>query len=291
MFWDAPHRAAFISAVIMACGLCACAPISADKDMKAIAAPRIVSLDFCADQYALELLPKSQILALSPDARTDFSYHKTRAAGVAQVRPRAEDVLALKPDLVLRSYGGGPQAARLYKAAGVPVINIGWANHLRGESEGSVSALMRDVAAQLKVSDKGEALIQNYHARLAALSAEGQNRSHALYMTPYGVTTGPGSLVHDMIELAGFENFESRAGWRPLPLERLTSERPEFVITGFFDSHQSQTANWSSMRHPIAKAALEASDAISLKGAWTSCGAWFLLDAVEEMQAAKGTPK
>jgi len=81
-------------------------------------APKIVSLDFCADQYALELLPRSQILALSPDALAKFSYHKDRAQNIPTVRPRAEDILALKPDLIIRSYGGGPRTAKMFEAAG-----------------------------------------------------------------------------------------------------------------------------------------------------------------------------
>ena len=250
-------------------------------------AQKIVSLDFCADQYALELLPRENILALSPDAASDFSYHKARAADIPTIRPRAEDILALKPDLIIRSYGGGPQAERLFKAAGIPVVNIGWASTLEGEAAGSVSAVTLDVAQALGAQAAGARLMKEYNQRLAALKHNSPNKPSALYMTPAGVTTGSGSLVHDMIELAGFENFETRAGWHPIPLERLTRETPDHIITSFFDSHDNNTANWSSMRHPVATRALNESHAIALKGAWTSCGAWFLLDAVETMKAAK----
>ena len=54
---------------------------------------RVVSLDYCADQYVLKLLPRSRILALSPDATRPFSYLNERAEGLPQVKPNAEDVL------------------------------------------------------------------------------------------------------------------------------------------------------------------------------------------------------
>jgi len=102
-------------------------------------------------------------------------------------------------------------------------------------------------------------------------------------MTPYGVTTGPGSLVDQLLTLAGYNNFQTQAGWHPIPLERLTGETPDHVITSFFDSHDQITANWSAMRHPVARHALSGQNALPLKGAWTSCGAWFLMDAAEAL--------
>ena len=59
-------------------------------------ARRIVSLDYCADQYVLGLVERSRILALSPDAGEDFSYLRAEAEGIPAIRPRAEDVLVLR---------------------------------------------------------------------------------------------------------------------------------------------------------------------------------------------------
>ena len=94
-------------------------------------AQRIVSLDYCADQYVLKLADREQILAISPDAVKDFSYMQDAAVGVPTVRPVAEDVLILKPDLIVRTYGGGPNAAAFFKRAGVPVLQVGWAKQIR----------------------------------------------------------------------------------------------------------------------------------------------------------------
>ena len=83
---------------------------------------RIVSLDFCADQYVLKLADRENILALSPEATMTHSYLREAAKGVPTVRPFAEDALALAPDLIVRSYGGGPNAERFFEQAGICLL-------------------------------------------------------------------------------------------------------------------------------------------------------------------------
>ena len=108
---------------------------------------RVVSLDYCADQFVLKLLPRASILALSPDAEREFSYMREAAAGLQQVRPVAENVLTLEPDLIVRSYGGGPRAAGFFERAGIPVLQVPFANNLD-----DVRAMILTVASGLGAS-------------------------------------------------------------------------------------------------------------------------------------------
>ena len=102
-------------------------------------------------------------------------------------------------------------------------------------------------------------------------------------MTPAGVTTGEGTLVHELFVAAGLENFLDRPGWNPLPLERLAYERPDLIAAAFFESATNHVDNWSAARHPVAQAQLRELPVVPLEGAWTACGGWFLLDAVEAL--------
>ncbi len=242
-------------------------------------AARVVSLDYCADQYLLELLPSENILALSPDAEADFSYHRERAAGLRKVRPVAEDVIALEPDLVLRSYGGGPQALHFFERAGIGVLQVPYADDLEG-----VRDSLRTVADGLGTDQAGEMLVAAMDARLAAVAPAAPSRS-ALYLTSGGATAGPGTLVHEMLLSAGLANFESRPGWHTIPLERLAYDEPDLVVASFFDGSAEHTAWWSAIRHPVARRQLEDRPSLLLPGAWTACGAWFVLDAVEALAA------
>lgn len=244
------------------------------------AAQRVVSLDFCADQFMLKLLPRSQILALSPDAERHFSYMRDTAKGIPQVRPLAEDVLIIRPDLIVRSYGGGPHAAKFFESAGVPVVQVPYAGTID-----DIRSTVQFVADQLGVPERGEQVVAEMDQRLSRIANHSQDRN-ALYMTPAGVTSGPNTLVHDMLVAAGLANFETEPGWRSIPLERLVYEQPDVVAASFFAAKTNHPAMWSAMRHPVARQQLRDRPTVMLDGAWTACGAWFLLDAIEALAAA-----
>lgn len=88
-----------------------------------------------------------------------------------------------------------------------------------------------------------------------------------------------------MLIAAGLENFQTQPGWRSLPLERLAYERPDIIAAAFFDSDVNKTDAWSSANHPVARAQMSNLPTVSLQGAWTSCGGWFLIDAIEALAA------
>lgn len=265
--------------ILLALALAACAPRAPAPEPSA-RPTRIVSLDYCADQYVLRLAGRERILALSPDAEKPESYMRAHAAGLPKVRPLAEDVLALRPDLVVRTYGGGPNAPGFFAAAGVPVLQIGYARDLAG-----LSRLVREAGEGLGEVEKAEALADEIEVRLAALDPSPHPRA-ALYMTPGGVTSGPGSLVHQMLTAAGLQNFQQEQGWRPIPLERLAYQQPDLVAAAFFNEGKDLADFWGAMGHPVAKQQLKERPVVWLQGAWTACGGWFLLDAVEALAAA-----
>jgi iron complex transport system substrate-binding protein len=270
-----------IAALLTGLCLAGCGP-GAAPPIEVPATPlRVVSLDYCADQYVLKFVPKARIAGISPDAHRAFSYMRDAAVGLPQVRSRAEDVLLAAPDLVVRSYGGGPNASAFFERAGVPVLQIGSANSLP-----EVLSLVQDTAAQLGAATAGAQLVQGLQARLDRLTQTKNTDPSAprvLYMTPGGVTSGPGSLVHELIVSAGLRNYSERRGWQPLPLERLAFDAPERVAAGFFQAQSDHRGDWSATRHPIAQRQLRDQPVVELPGAWTACGAWFLLDAVEAL--------
>lgn len=257
---------------------CAAAPAPPRRDGEP---RRVVSLDYCADQYVLRFAERDAILALSPDTAKRFSYMRSEAEGLPTVRPRAADVLALEPDLVVRSYGGGPEVVGFLEELGVPVVQIGFPQTLAEVGDEVVR-----VGSALGAPAEAERVAADMARRLAALPAPVEPRRTALYMTPGGVTSGEGTLVHEVLAAAGYANFQRRPGWNPLPLERLAYERPDVVVAAFYEGAVGEADRWSAARHPVARAQLEDRPVVPLEGAWTSCGAWFLVDAVEALAHA-----
>lgn len=270
-----------VAGATVALMLTACAP-SAPPPAAPARPARVVSLDYCADQFVLKLADRAQIVAVSPDAEAPFSTMRARAAGVPAVRPTLEDVLALQPDLVVRSYGGGPGAAAAFARAGVAVVEVGYEDSIAGARANTLR-----IAAALGHRERGAALAADMDRRLAALAA---TRPHgpaprALYYTVGGVTTGPGGVVDAMMRAAGFENYETTPGWRPLPLERLAADPPDVVIAASFGARADHQDFWSAARHPIARDLLVTRPVAAVNGALTSCSAFVLVDGIEAMRA------
>jgi iron complex transport system substrate-binding protein len=241
------------------------------------AAPRrVVSLDYCADQFVLQLLPRERILALSPDATEPFAYLRELAAGIPQVRPRAEDVLLLEPDLVVASYGASAHMERLLGRAGIALARVGWIEDLA-----SVRSNLIHMGDALGNAAGARALLEDFDRRLARLApAAAATGPRALYLTPGGVTGGPGTVIDELLQAAGLENFAGRPGWQSLPLERLAYEQPDLVVSASFVADQHP---WSAARHPLLRRQLTGVPTVALPGAWTACGGWFLIEAIEAM--------
>ena len=273
-----PTVVAGLTAVLAA----ACGP-AAPPDEADGPARRIVSLDYCADQYVLGLVERGRILALSPDAGEAFSYLRAQAEGLPTVRPRAEDVLVLQPDLVVRTYGGGPRAGTFFEQAGVAVLEIDYAPDVA-----SVRAGIRRAAARFAAGGRGEELIAEMDARVERARARGA-RSRALYLTPAGVSAGAGTFVDDLIAAAGLGNFDDRSGWRSIPLERLAYEAPDVYAVPSFGATNHRNG-WTPFRHPVATGRVAAGPTIPIDGSTTACGGWFLADAVEALAAGADPP-
>lgn len=263
---------------LLAGGMVAACGTASPPERPAEPAGRIVSLDYCADQFVLGLADRERILALSPDADKDFSYLRAEAAGLPTVRPRAEDVLALEPDLVVRNYGGGPRAAAFFERAGVPVLQIDFAPDIE-----AVRDRIRQAAAVLAVRGRGEALIAEMDARLARARAAAPD-ADTLYLAPSGVAAGSGTFVNHLIAAAGLDNFSDGSGWRSIPLERLVYETPDLYAVPVFE-RTNHNMVWTPFRHPLAVRRVQAGPTLSIDGATTTCGAWFLADAVEALAA------
>lgn len=243
---------------------------------------RVVSLDYCADQFVLKLADRSQILALSKDATRNFSYMAKQAEGIPTVASRAEDVLALQPDLVVRSYGGGHNVRGLLQQADVPTAQLGFSIDFSSVNENAIR-----IAELLGHPARGVALAAEFDARLAAIQMPAAPPVETLYLTPGGVTAGPDTPVGRMFAAAGLKPYASTIrGWGPLPLEEMILRKPEMVAAAFFDQRASHVADWSGSRHPVTRRQIRDVPLAAIPGATTTCQGWFIADAIELLATA-----
>src|SRR5262245_61854111 len=83
---------------------------------------RIVSTNVCADQLALALADRAHVISVSSLAtQPQISNFVEVAKGIPVNHARAEEIIQLKPDLVIGDVHTGAHANRMAAALGVPV--------------------------------------------------------------------------------------------------------------------------------------------------------------------------
>lgn len=251
------------------------------------AAPTVVSLSVCADQFVLALADKAQILSLSPDADNEFlSIMWREAAGIPRNKGMAEEAFALKPDLVLSNYWGRRKSAELLERFGIRVERV----PLPVSFE-EVRVLTRHLADLLDARPRGEALIAEMDRLLeeARNDAATRRRVSAAYYKAGGQSTGGDTFVDTVFQAAGLENLMARSGrkgWgRRLSLEELLTAQPELLVFSFFReramSLAQRTRSHSALERLVQRTAVE-----NVPGEFWVCGGWFLAYAVERLNSA-----
>lgn len=257
--------------------LAACAPL---PDVPAGGGERIVSIDYCADQMLLGLVDRTRIAAVSRDVASDPDFSLKLAGGIPRVRPEVEAVLALRPTLVVRSYGGGPRFAEAMERAGVRVFTLPYAASL-ADIDNTLAAAGTALDAQPRAGE----LRRDLQTALteARQPGHGGTEARALYVTPGDVTTGPGSLVAELLDAAGYASVESRPGWHRLPLEQLAGKRPDLVVRAFFESPVHRQDRWSSSGHRALAQAVRNVPQVTVSGSELACGNWRVAAALRRI--------
>jgi iron complex transport system substrate-binding protein len=193
---------------------------------------RVVSLNPCLDGILVEVADPGQIAALSHYSRNPA---QSAIAAVARRYPftwgSAEEVVALRPDLVLTS-GMGAMAL----TGVLPRLHVRQASFTVPDSVEESLAQVRRVAALVGHPDRGEALAARIRASLAAAAPKpGEPRLGALIYEYHGLASGPGTLVDELMRGAGFDNLAPAYGLRrtgDVPLEQLVANPPQVLLAG-----------------------------------------------------------
>jgi iron complex transport system substrate-binding protein len=270
---------------LLALALLAAAPAAAAEPARK--PQRIVSLYLCADQLLLQLVGRDRILSLSHLAReADDSYMAARAGGIPVNYGTAEEAIALKPDLVVT----GPWAQRsridLLRRFGVPVLEVGLVDTLDGIRRETLR-----VAEALGEAKRGRALVAAMDTRLAAARAEAPagKRPVAAVTMASGVAIGRGTLVDELLDVAGFDNLAARlglAGYGYLPLETLVMAHPDLLI---MDRARPGRASLAAERlqHPVLRELFDARHVVTLPERLWTCPGTFSAEAVDVLAGAR----
>lgn len=236
---------------------------------------KVVSLDGCADQYVLGLVPRDQILALSDRARLPDSYFRERAAAVRRIQPRLETLLALDPDVVVRTWGGDLNLIKALEKHHIRIVNI---NDITNYDQAKPE-LFR-VAKELGQEAGAGIEAHRFDLAMAAIQPVGEGRT-VLYYTPTGTSAGPDTMVGDMLQRLGFKLETQNKGFFYLSPEVLLSMKPDIFALAFYDDHYAMRR--VPGRNPLVRAQIAATPNFTLSRQSVSCSGWFTAYDLSEL--------
>ena len=194
------------------------------------------------------------------DSTSSYPPEATALPDVGYIRALSpEGVLAVKPDLILARENNGPrEAVEVLKSTGVRWVDVPDDFTLEGIDE-NISI----IAAELGVSDKGEALknkvasdVAKARAHLATINGK-HKVMFVLALTDDKInTSGTNTAANSIIELAGGENVITEfSGYKQISNEAVINAAPDIILM--------MNGRGESVDHESVNALLEAHPALS----------------------------
>lgn len=253
-----------------------------------IAAPkRIVSINLCTDQLVLMLAPREHIQSLSHlavDPEYSFMWHK--AKGLTLNDGLVEQIIPLKPDLILAGTHSSTEASNMLKQLGYPVKVLPLPQSLN-----EVGNFILKMGELLEQEDKAAQLLANMNARIKTVQQLKQNQPKelAVIYAPNGFTAGSKTFKHELLTYAGYRNLAAEAGidyYGNLSVEQVLSAQPDLMIIDDSTRNQDSLAQ-SYTNHPALKRLMGATGIIKLPVNQWLCGGPMAADAIETLAHSK----
>ncbi|HLZ73545.1 ABC transporter substrate-binding protein [Phenylobacterium sp.] len=192
---------------------------------------RMMSTNVCTDLLLLELAPKSRIASvtfLAPEAAR--ALFPGAADGIPLNHNSAEDVVNVRPDLILDSGLSTPLVRTLARQVGARVVDVKDANNFQ-----DIRDVLRQVGDEIGERPRAEALIARMDATLAGLAADPpKKRLRVVAWSGGSAVPGKGSLTDAIITAAGAENIAARPGASEssFGVEELLTADPDALLFG-----------------------------------------------------------
>ncbi|WP_430911547.1 ABC transporter substrate-binding protein [Methylobacterium sp. sgz302541] len=229
---------------------------------------RVVSLNLCADELILRLADREQVMAVTHLARDPRgSTVAAQAAGLPVTRGLSEEIVALRPDLVVAGAFTTRMTVGMLKRVGFPVLELGVPADLDG-----VRTQIRTVAGALGHADRGEALVADLDARLARIVRPARPL-RVLVLRPSAFTVAPGGLGDALIRAAGLSNVAAELGQDRLgqvPLEAAAFSDADLIA---LDEDEPGTPSLADtlLRHPVLDALRRQGRTLSIPNRLWTC--------------------
>ncbi len=247
---------------------------------------RVVSVNLCSDQLLLMLADSEQVASVSLLAVEPLSsFVAEQAQSFPLNHARAEEVIALRPDLVLATSQDNPRLLSTLKSLGYRIEQLAPAHNLE-----QILRNIRRLAGLLHQSERGEALIRSMLDDLGESDLKTQQHPPAaLFLQPRGYTSGQATLQDEALRLAGWRNLAAEhgiTGYNPVELERLLRWQPRRIFTSPYDGSGDSLAE-RTLAHPALRRLLAGRAPVKIPYKYWICPGPMLTQAVALLRQAR----
>lgn len=248
---------------------------------------RVVSLNLCLDQLLIMLAEPEHIASLSylaADPKLSFTHEQARH--YPNNRGQAEEILPLKPDLILAAPYSARSSVTLLQRLDYRVEEFGLAGKLE-----DIRDQIRQLATALQEQDKGEALISQMEDRIQQALMRNPFPDHAplaVFYSSNGYSYGRHTLQDELLTLLGLRNLAAEAGLNGpglLSLETLIRAQPDILIVDTQADKQGQLAHFM-LHHPALEKAITGPQTIKLSDKYFQCAGPMFAEALDKMSLA-----
>lgn len=244
--------------------------------------PKIASINVCTDQLLLTLADPAQILGLSPYSRdAERSWDAAKAAQFPKLSGNAEDVLILKPDIVVAGRFTKRATRELLKAKGLRVVEFDVARTFD-----IAKNQIRQMGELLGQADRATAEIARLDAAIAQARAAAAARPvRVLALSRRGWVSGSEGLTASLLAAAGLGNAAKDLGLKSggfASLEQIVALKPDYLLvndgSGFAEDEGS-----AFLLHPALERLYPPSKRIVIPERLTVCGGPMLAEAMQRL--------
>ena len=262
--------------------LSACIVATAGSNAPAAAAdlPRIASMNVCTDQLLLTLADPGQILGLGRYSRDRLqSWAADDARGYRILSGGAEDILVLRPDVVVASTFDKRATRELLKEKGLHLTEFGVPRSLD-----EVKDQIRQMGEIVQHSDRATAEIARLDAAIArARQAVAHKHYRVLPLSRRGWVSGSESLLSSLLTETGLFNAAGELGVAFggfASLEAIVNLKPDFILVSE-TGDRAEDDGRAFLLHPALERFYPPSKRIVVPDRLTVCGGVMLADALD----------
>lgn len=254
--------------------------------LPAEAAPpeRVVSMNLCTDQLAMLLAAPGQLLSVSYIAQDPQSSAMPKeAARYTTNHGLAEEIVRMKPDLVLAGAYSTPATVAMLRRLNIPVVTFD-----PDSDFDSLRANMRKMGEVLGRAPEAETMVTAFDRDLSQLIDAPTTRPRAALYYANGYTSGDHSLAGHIMDAAGLTNIAAEAGLSGgglLSLEQLVLANPDLLIRGTRFSGSSRSEDILS--HPALSEIAKNAGQTTFAGQDWVCGTPHVLRAIAKLRDAR----